>query len=114
MMLGEKGFYFWFYWRVMWYVVTPLVILTLGIWCWIENADIFSTMLSTYWGGFEGVGYAWSFISIGLVPFPFYMIYEYIKTRKQQKPWYNMFKPNEEWGPYLKRYHVDRYAQMGR
>ena len=39
MMIGKRSDTFWFYWRITWYVISPIVMLVLFVWSLVAYAD---------------------------------------------------------------------------
>ena len=35
MMIGKKSNFFWFYWRLTWYLVSPIVLTAIMVWSWV-------------------------------------------------------------------------------
>merc|ERR1712176_142782 len=103
MMIGKKSKAWWFFWKVCWYFVTPVVMIGLLIWGWVEysHPDRFPD-----WANAIG----WVIVCIGLLGLIIYPIVEAVKANKEGKPLMSIFQPNEKWGPYLAEYQVGRYA----
>lgn len=104
MMIGKRSKYWWFYWRLTWYIVTPLVSLALLIWGWVEYSDDQYPV----WG--QTIG--WIVCAFGLLGVPYYFFHEWYLAHQQGKSFWTIFQPNNKWGPYLKEYQTGRYANI--
>merc|ERR1719210_232109 len=104
MMIGKRSNLWWFFWKLHWYFISPVVMLALLIWGWVEYSD----PALPAWG--RAVG--WIIVCAGLIGIPYYIILEAWRAKKCGKSFWSIFQPNEKWGPYLKEYQTGRYANI--
>ncbi|XP_046747581.1 sodium-dependent nutrient amino acid transporter 1-like isoform X1 [Diprion similis] len=83
-----------FYWRFCWGLLTPLMLFTILVYFLfnitplVYNDVVYPT--SAYAAG-------WALLFLGIVQFPAWAMITRLQNR--EKPWSDIFKPTEEWGP---------------
>jgi len=106
MMIGKKGWWFWLYWRVCWFFISPLLLTGVLIWS-------LATFSRPSYDGYELPDWAtaigWVLIAISLALIPVLAVVSLVKNKG------NIFKatsPASDWGPYLAQHRGTRYQTM--
>ncbi|XP_059185529.1 sodium- and chloride-dependent neutral and basic amino acid transporter B(0+) [Centropristis striata] len=109
MMIGNKSFAFWLWWRACWFFITPCIIVVILIWSLMDFKP------PTY-GGIQfpdwGLALGWSMAIFILTCFPVVAVYKLIRAKGS--PWKrlkSLCSPAEEWHPYLDVHRGERYSQ---
>ncbi|CAK8698151.1 sodium- and chloride-dependent neutral and basic amino acid transporter B(0+)-like [Clavelina lepadiformis] len=106
MMIGKKNWVFWLYWRACWFFITPLLLLAILIWSLVTfTAPDYAGVPYPDWANALG----WCSIAVGLMFLPIMAVVALIQCDG------NLFKaalPAKDWGPYLKQFRGERYADM--
>ncbi|XP_029990500.1 sodium- and chloride-dependent neutral and basic amino acid transporter B(0+) [Sphaeramia orbicularis] len=109
MMIGQKSFGFWLWWRMCWFFITPCLILVILIWSVITfQSPIYGTVKYPMWGLVLG----WCMIIF--VVMWIFGIAVYKLFRAKGTPWQRvkaLCRPSEEWHPYLDVHRGERYSE---
>jgi len=105
MMIGKKSWWFWLYWRVCWFFVTPVLLILVLVWSFVTLEEIdYAGVKYPGWA----VAIGWLTIGFSLLFIPGLGIYAIIN----KKGFLAAVKPADDWGPYLKQFRGERYATM--
>uniref|UniRef100_A0A672ID47 Transporter n=1 Tax=Salarias fasciatus TaxID=181472 RepID=A0A672ID47_SALFA len=106
MMIGEKSFAFWLWWRAAWFVITPGMIVIL-VWSVI-------TFVPPSYGGVVypdwSVALGWCMVAFIVIWIPIIAVYKLIKA--EGTLWQLLSTPSEDWGPYLEIHRGERYSRQ--
>uniref|UniRef100_G3N5E9 Transporter n=1 Tax=Gasterosteus aculeatus aculeatus TaxID=481459 RepID=G3N5E9_GASAC len=109
MMIGNKSFTFWLWWRACWFFITPCVIVVILIWSLM-------TFTPPSYGGVAfpdwGLALGWCMAVFMLLWVPIIALYKLM--RAEGSPWKRLkclCSPAEEWHPYLDIHRGERYSQ---
>jgi len=106
MMIGKKSWWFWLYWRVCWFFISPVLLTAVLIWSLVTfKSPGYKGYMFPEWAQIIG----WVIIGIALFFIPLMAIISLVKNRG------NIFKatsPSSDWGPYLAKHRGERYATM--
>jgi len=108
-MIGKRSNLWWFPWKLLWYIVTPVLLIVLLVWGLVvyETNPVYST---------AGNVVGWVILVGGLSFVPIVCLYELGKVAcgDTDKSIFSVFLPNEQWGPYLAKHRVGtRYEKEG-
>ncbi|XP_056294547.1 sodium- and chloride-dependent neutral and basic amino acid transporter B(0+) [Pseudoliparis swirei] len=108
MMIGNKSFYFWLWWRACWFFLSPCIILVILIWSLM-------TFTPPSYGGVPfpvwGLTLGWCITAFMLLWVPLIAVYNLM--RSEGSPWKrlkSLCSPAEEWHPYLDIHRGERYS----
>ncbi|XP_053329603.1 sodium- and chloride-dependent neutral and basic amino acid transporter B(0+)-like [Spea bombifrons] len=107
MMIGKKHWSFWLWWRICWFVITPLLLMAILIWSLVtfENPKHGSIEYPEW-----GIAIGWCMIIFCIIWIP---ILAGIKIFKSKGTFLQRFKkicqPTPEWGPALEKHREGRY-----
>ncbi|XP_010614296.1 sodium- and chloride-dependent neutral and basic amino acid transporter B(0+) [Fukomys damarensis] len=110
MMIGAKKWIFWLWWRVCWFAVTPVLLITILIWSLVkfhnpEYADI------PYPNWAVAVG--WCMIIFCIIWIPIMAVIKIMQARGTIcERIVSCITPASNWGPYLERHRGERYKDM--
>ncbi|XP_074507333.1 sodium- and chloride-dependent neutral and basic amino acid transporter B(0+) [Sebastes fasciatus] len=111
MMIGNKSFMFWLWWRACWFVISPGIITVILIW------SLMSFTPPSY-GGVQfpawGLSLGWCMAVFMLLWVPVIAVYKLMRAKGS--PWKrlkSLCSPAEEWHPYLEVHRGERYSQEG-
>merc|ERR1719245_2427893 len=101
-MIGKKNKAFWLFWKLCWYVVTPLILSVLTFWSLatfkpLEDHPTWATALG------------WLVLMSGMLWVPGCFIFQLLKVKKsdgESSFMQKLFGPNSKWGPYLEKHRV--------
>ncbi|CAN9512333.1 unnamed protein product [Ophioblennius macclurei] len=110
MMIGEKSFAFWLWWRLCWFFISPCVMLVILIWSVV-------TFVPPTYNGVEypdwGLALGWCMIAFIVMWVPVVAVYKLIKAEgnlwKRMK---TVCSPSEDWHPYLDIHRGERYPKQ--
>uniref|UniRef100_UPI0037E96DF3 sodium- and chloride-dependent neutral and basic amino acid transporter B(0+) n=1 Tax=Semicossyphus pulcher TaxID=241346 RepID=UPI0037E96DF3 len=109
MMLGEKSFAFWLWWRACWFFISPAIIVVILIWSLITfTPPSYGAVQYPAWGSALG----WCMALFILLWIPVIAVYKLM--RAEGGPWKrlkSMCSPAEEWHPYLDAHRGERYSE---
>ncbi|XP_038631370.1 sodium- and chloride-dependent neutral and basic amino acid transporter B(0+)-like [Scyliorhinus canicula] len=108
MMIGEKHWLFWLWWRACWAFISPVLLLAILIWSLV-------TFTPPTYGSIQYPGWAtalgWCMIIFCIMWIPIIAIKK-IVLAKGSNLWQKIVaasKPTPDWGPYLKQHRTGRY-----
>ncbi|XP_072126472.1 sodium- and chloride-dependent neutral and basic amino acid transporter B(0+)-like [Mobula birostris] len=109
MMIGEKSWIFWLWWRVCWFFISPCLLAAVLIWSFV-------TFVPPMYGNFQYPSWAtalgWCMIIFCIIWIPIMAIVKIIQTEGSSllQKITKSFKPAPDWGPYLKQHRGERYS----
>lgn len=109
LMIGKKSNLFWFPWRLLWYVISPLLLIYLLIASLvipkevdpIQEAYVGATTLSTV--------VSWLVIISGFIFVPIMLGYTLWKNNWDLM---KILSPSKSWGPYLEKHRVVEFGEI--
>ncbi|XP_020371536.1 sodium- and chloride-dependent neutral and basic amino acid transporter B(0+)-like [Rhincodon typus] len=108
MMIGEKNWLFWLWWRACWFFITPCLLMAILIWSLV-------TFVPPTYGKLEYPAWAtalgWCMIIFIILWIPVVAIMKIVQS-KGSNLWQKIVaasKPTPDWGPYLKKHRGERY-----
>uniref|UniRef100_A0A3Q3LDU5 Transporter n=1 Tax=Mastacembelus armatus TaxID=205130 RepID=A0A3Q3LDU5_9TELE len=108
MMLGNKSFTFWLWWRACWFFISPCIIVIL-VWSLMAfTPPSYGTVPFPAWG----LALGWCMAVLVLLWIPAIAVYKL--TRGKGSPWKrlkSLCSPSEEWHPYLDVHRGERYSE---
>uniref|UniRef100_A0A671UEG0 Transporter n=1 Tax=Sparus aurata TaxID=8175 RepID=A0A671UEG0_SPAAU len=108
MMLGNKSFVFWLWWRVCWFFLSPCIIVAILVWSLMTfTPPSYGAVKFPDWG----VALGWSMAVFILLWIPIIAVYKLM--RAEGSPWKrlkSLCSPSEEWHPYLDIHRGERYS----
>ncbi|XP_018414499.1 PREDICTED: sodium- and chloride-dependent neutral and basic amino acid transporter B(0+)-like isoform X2 [Nanorana parkeri] len=112
MMIGKKGWPFWLWWRICWFFVTPLLLMSILVWSLV-------TFDSPKHGDVEypvwGVVLGWCMIVFCIIWIPILAIVKICKGRGSlRERFWKICSPTEDWGPALEQHRTGRYKDTTR
>ncbi|XP_015206572.2 sodium- and chloride-dependent neutral and basic amino acid transporter B(0+) [Lepisosteus oculatus] len=110
MMIGEKNWYFWLWWRACWYIISPLVLIAILIWSLITfTSPSYGSVVYPDWG--TSIGWCMTAFCLSWIP-----IIALVKTVKAKGSLWQRIRtvcsPTADWGPYLECHRGDRYKHQ--
>nr|XP_005899401.1 PREDICTED: sodium- and chloride-dependent neutral and basic amino acid transporter B(0+) [Bos mutus] len=110
MMIGAKRWIFWLWWRTCWFVITPILLISILIWSVIQfRRPKYGQIPYPNWG----VALGWCMITFCIIWIPVMAIINIIQAKG------NIFqrsatccRPAANWGPYLEKHRGERYENM--
>ncbi|KAM3877893.1 sodium- and chloride-dependent neutral and basic amino acid transporter B(0+) [Diretmus argenteus] len=112
MMIGNKSFFFWLWWRACWFFISPCVLVVVLVWS-------LGTFEPPTYGGVEypawGLALGWCIVAFCFLWIPVFAVYKL--TRAEGSLWKrlkSMCSPSEEWHPYLEVHRGERYSEERR
>ncbi|CAL8379646.1 unnamed protein product [Boreogadus saida] len=109
MMIGTKSVWFWLYWRLCWYFITPfvtLIILVLSL--AMSMPPTYGTVEYPAWG----LDLGWCMAVFCIVLIPATALYKLAGAQGSfRKRLRLLCSPSEDWHPYLDVHRGERYAQ---
>ncbi|XP_034538153.1 sodium- and chloride-dependent neutral and basic amino acid transporter B(0+) isoform X2 [Notolabrus celidotus] len=109
MMIGNKSFAFWLWWRACWFFISPCVIVVILVWSLLSIVPHeYDGVQSPVWGSALG----WCMALFILFWIPGVALYKLI--RAEGGPWKrlkSLCSPAEEWHPYLDVHRGERYSE---
>ncbi|XP_045931282.1 sodium- and chloride-dependent neutral and basic amino acid transporter B(0+) [Micropterus dolomieu] len=110
MMLGNKSFIFWLWWRACWFFISPCIIVVILVWSLKTfTPPSYGAVLFPDWG----LALGWCMVVFILLWIPVVALYKLM--RAEGSPWKrlkSMCSPAEEWHPYLDVHRGERYGRM--
>ncbi|KAM9859405.1 sodium- and chloride-dependent neutral and basic amino acid transporter B(0+)-like [Aulostomus maculatus] len=109
MMIGEKSFYFWLWWRVCWFFISPCIVLVIMVWSLVSFVPpSYGAVQFPSW--FLALG--WCMTAFILIWTPIVAVYKLM--RATGTPWKrlkSLCTPSVDWHPYLKIHRGERYSE---
>ncbi|XP_041808355.1 sodium- and chloride-dependent neutral and basic amino acid transporter B(0+) [Chelmon rostratus] len=108
MMLGNKSFAFWLWWRACWFFLSPCIIVVILVWSLMTfTPPSYGAVQFPDWG----LALGWCMTVFILLWIPVTAVYKLI--RAEGNPWKrlkSLCSPSEEWHPYLDVHRGERYS----
>ncbi|XP_008294264.1 sodium- and chloride-dependent neutral and basic amino acid transporter B(0+) [Stegastes partitus] len=109
MMLGNKTFAFWLWWRTCWFFISPCIIVVILVWSLITFVPpAYGQVPYPPWG----LALGWCMVAFILFWIPAVAVYKLIKAKGN--PWKrlkSLCTPSEKWHPYLDIHRGERYSE---
>ncbi|XP_038604543.1 sodium- and chloride-dependent neutral and basic amino acid transporter B(0+) [Tachyglossus aculeatus] len=110
MMIGAKRWFFWLWWRMCWFFVTPMLLLAILIWS-------LSTFSKPTYGNIDyptwGIALGWCIILFCIIWIPIMAVIKVFKAKGSfLQRVLSCCRPASNWGPYLERHRGERYSHM--
>uniref|UniRef100_A0A668AET2 Transporter n=1 Tax=Myripristis murdjan TaxID=586833 RepID=A0A668AET2_9TELE len=100
MMIGNKSFSFWLWWRACWFFITPCLIAV--SWSWMLKLEF------PAWG----LALGWCMAVFCIVWIPIVAVYKLIRAEGNAlQRLQSVCRPSEEWHPYLEIHRGERYSE---
>uniref|UniRef100_A0A3B4WVG6 Transporter n=1 Tax=Seriola lalandi dorsalis TaxID=1841481 RepID=A0A3B4WVG6_SERLL len=109
MMIGNKSFCFWLWWRACWFFISPCIILVILFWSLINFAPpTYGQVHYPAWG----LALGWCMVAAILIWIPVVAGYKLIKAEGSLwKRLKFLCSPSEDWHPYLDIHRGERYSK---
>ncbi|XP_027134652.1 sodium- and chloride-dependent neutral and basic amino acid transporter B(0+) [Larimichthys crocea] len=109
MMLGNKSFIFWLWWRACWFFISPCIIVVILIWSLIKyEAPKYEKIPFPDWG----LALGWCMAVWCLLWIPGIAVYKLMRAEgSPQKRLKSLCSPTKEWHPYLDVHRGERYSE---
>uniref|UniRef100_A0A668AYL3 Transporter n=1 Tax=Myripristis murdjan TaxID=586833 RepID=A0A668AYL3_9TELE len=109
MMIGNKSFSFWLWWRACWFFITPCLIAVVLVWS-------LATFVPPSYGTVEfpawGLALGWCMAVFCIVWIPIVAVYKLIRAEGNAlQRLQSVCRPSEEWHPYLEIHRGERYSE---
>uniref|UniRef100_A0A3B4BF66 Transporter n=1 Tax=Periophthalmus magnuspinnatus TaxID=409849 RepID=A0A3B4BF66_9GOBI len=108
MMIGDKTFCFWLWWRACWFFISPCIILVILVWSLLTfTSPSYGSVPYPDWG----LALGWCIAVFVLMWIPLIALYKFIKA--QGSVWErlkSLCRPTEDWHPYLEKHRGERYS----
>ncbi|XP_053724373.1 sodium- and chloride-dependent neutral and basic amino acid transporter B(0+)-like isoform X1 [Synchiropus splendidus] len=109
MMLGQKSFCFWLWWRACWFVISPCLIAVILVWSLLTfTPPSYGSVQYPMWG--QALG--WCMIVFVLLWIPLFVVLNMLKAKGTV---WNRLKslclPSEDWHPYLEIHRGEKYSK---
>ncbi|KAM9361732.1 sodium- and chloride-dependent neutral and basic amino acid transporter B(0+)-like [Symphorus nematophorus] len=109
MMLGNKSFIFWLWWRLCWFILSPCIIVVILVWSLMSfTRPSYGPVQYPDWG----LALGWCITAFILLWIPGIAVYKL--TRAEGSLWKrlkSLCSPAEEWHPYLDVHRGERYSE---
>ncbi|XP_072914710.1 sodium- and chloride-dependent neutral and basic amino acid transporter B(0+)-like [Hemitrygon akajei] len=111
MMIGEKSWIFWLWWRFCWFFISPCLLAAILIWSFV-------TFVPPTYGNVQYPSWAtalgWCMIIFCIIWIPIIAVVKIVQTEGSSllQKITKSFKPAPDWGPYLKQHRGERYSNM--
>ncbi|XP_040889390.1 sodium- and chloride-dependent neutral and basic amino acid transporter B(0+)-like [Toxotes jaculatrix] len=109
MMIGNKSFSFWLWWRTCWFFISPCVIVVILVWSLITFVPpTYGQVHYPAWG----LALGWSMIASILIWIP--VVAGFKLMRAEGSLWKRLksvCSPSEQWHPYLDIHRGERYSE---
>uniref|UniRef100_UPI00398F2CA2 sodium- and chloride-dependent neutral and basic amino acid transporter B(0+)-like n=1 Tax=Pristiophorus japonicus TaxID=55135 RepID=UPI00398F2CA2 len=109
MMIGEKNWLFWLWWKVCWFFISPCLLAAILLWSLV-------TFVPPTYGSIEypvwATALGWCMIIFLIMWIPIIAIMK-IAQAKGSNLWQKIVaasKPTQDWGPYLEQHRGERYS----
>ncbi|KAM8867796.1 sodium- and chloride-dependent neutral and basic amino acid transporter B(0+)-like [Synchiropus picturatus] len=109
MMLGQKSFCFWLWWRACWFVISPCLIAVILVWSLLTfTPPSYGSVQYPQWA--QALG--WCMIASVLLWIPLFVVLNMLKAKGTV---WNRLKslcsPSEDWHPYLEIHRGEEYSK---
>ncbi|XP_053574735.1 sodium- and chloride-dependent neutral and basic amino acid transporter B(0+)-like [Bombina bombina] len=106
MMIGEKHWIFWLWWRFCWYFVSPLLLAAILLWSLITfESPSFGTIKYPPWG----IALGWCMICFCIIWIPVVALLRIVQAKGNV---FQACKAAPNWGPALPQHRGQRYQHM--
>ncbi|KAM9362239.1 sodium- and chloride-dependent neutral and basic amino acid transporter B(0+)-like [Symphorus nematophorus] len=109
MMLGKKSFWFWLWWRMCWFFISPCITVVILVWSLVTFVPpTYGKIQYPVWG----LALGWCMVAFILVWIPVVAVYKLM--RAEGGPWKrlkSLCSPSEDWHPYLDIHRGERYSE---
>ncbi|XP_067903906.1 sodium- and chloride-dependent neutral and basic amino acid transporter B(0+)-like [Heterodontus francisci] len=108
MMIGEKNWLFWLWWRACWFFISPLLLTAILIWSLVTFAPpTYGSVEYPVWATALG----WCMIIFCIIWIPIVAIVKIVQSEGSNlcQKIVAASKPTPDWGPYLKQHRGKRY-----
>ncbi|XP_069749766.1 sodium- and chloride-dependent neutral and basic amino acid transporter B(0+)-like [Narcine bancroftii] len=109
MMLGEKSWIFWLWWRLCWFFISPCLLAAILIWSIVSFVPpTYASIPYPTWGIVLG----WCMIIFCVIWIPIVAIVKIVQAEGSSlfQKIVKSSKPTPDWGPYLKQHRGERYS----
>ncbi|KAM9813366.1 sodium- and chloride-dependent neutral and basic amino acid transporter B(0+)-like [Neosynchiropus ocellatus] len=108
MMIGKRSFYFWLFWRMCWFIITPCVVLVIFCWSLISYKPLtYGTVEYPEWG----LALGWCILAFILVWIPLVALFKLLRAEGTLwKRLQSTCSPSEDWHPFLEIHRGERYS----
>ncbi|KAK7916058.1 hypothetical protein WMY93_011819 [Mugilogobius chulae] len=108
MMIGEKSFFFWFWWRACWFFISPCIILVILVWSLVTlTPPSYGTVPYPDWA----LALGWCIAAFVLMWIPLVALYKFIKAKGSVwERLKSLCHPTEDWHPFLEKHRGERYS----
>ncbi|XP_039971582.1 sodium- and chloride-dependent neutral and basic amino acid transporter B(0+) [Xiphias gladius] len=108
MMLGNKSFAFWLWWRACWFFISPCIIVAILIWSLMTfTPPSYGAVQFPVWG----LALGWCMAVFILIWIPVIAVYKLMTANGSLwKRLKSLCSPSEEWHPYLDVHRGERYS----
>ncbi|XP_061688263.1 sodium- and chloride-dependent neutral and basic amino acid transporter B(0+) [Syngnathoides biaculeatus] len=108
MMIGKKSFWFWLWWRVCWFFISPCILLVILVWSVKSfKPPSYGEVKLPSWA----VAVGWCATALPLIWIPVIAVYK--MSRAEGNLWKrlkSLCSPAEEWHPFLDMHRGERYS----
>uniref|UniRef100_A0A672IEM5 Transporter n=1 Tax=Salarias fasciatus TaxID=181472 RepID=A0A672IEM5_SALFA len=109
MMIGERSFCFWLFWRACWFVISPVVTMAILVWSFVVLVPpVYGEVQYPAWG----LALGWCMIAAILMWIPLVAGYKLI--RAEGNLWTrlkSLCAPSDKWHPFLDIHRGERYSE---
>ncbi|XP_053547733.1 sodium- and chloride-dependent neutral and basic amino acid transporter B(0+) [Bombina bombina] len=111
MMIGQKSWIFWLWWRMTWFFITPLLLTAILIWSLVTlETPKHGTVEYPAWG----VALGWCMIIFCIIWIPILAVKKMIQAEGTLwQRFIRICRPTPDWGPALEKYRTGRYKDTG-
>ncbi|XP_051877681.1 sodium- and chloride-dependent neutral and basic amino acid transporter B(0+)-like [Pristis pectinata] len=109
MMIGEKSWIFWLWWKLCWFFISPCLLAAILIWSFVTFVPpIYGSVQYPAWGTALG----WCMIIFCIIWIPIVAIVNIVQAEGSSifQKIMKTSKPTPDWGPYLKQHRGERYS----
>ncbi|XP_055499435.1 sodium- and chloride-dependent neutral and basic amino acid transporter B(0+)-like [Leucoraja erinacea] len=109
MMIGEKSWIFWLWWRLCWFFISPCLLTAILIWS-------LATFVPPTYGSIPyptwGIALGWCMIIFCVIWIPIIAVVKIVQAEGSSlfQKIVRSSKPTQDWGPYLKQHRGERYS----
>ncbi|KAJ8360483.1 hypothetical protein SKAU_G00170080 [Synaphobranchus kaupii] len=109
MMIGEKTSWFWLWWRLCWFFISPCVLIVILVWSLLTFSNpTYGSVVYPSWG----LSLGWCMTAFFLVWIPVCAVWKVLKAEGNLYQRVKMAcSSTEDWGPYQERHWGERYQK---
>ncbi|XP_007890458.1 sodium- and chloride-dependent neutral and basic amino acid transporter B(0+) [Callorhinchus milii] len=111
MMIGEKKWYFWIWWKACWFFISPCLLILVFIWSLVA-------FVPPKYGNVEypiwAVALGWCMVIFCIIWIPIFAIVKIVQAEGSTL-WKKIIacsRPSPDWGPYLEQHRGERYKMQ--